>query len=75
MIRVRVKLFAGLRRGRFEDKEFEFQSGAGIDDILCSLNLKREDASIVLINGRHSSYETEINDGDIIALFPATGGG
>lgn len=74
-MKIKVKLFATLRTGRFEEKAFEFDADADVDYLLKMINLKREDVAIILINGKHAGYDTNIREGDDIALFPAIGGG
>ena len=44
-------------------------------DILDRMNIPQEEVSILLINGFHHKPESEVKDGDIVALFPPVGGG
>ena len=43
--------------------------------ILDRMNIPQEEVSILLINGFHHKPESEVKDGDIVALFPPVGGG
>lgn len=70
-----VKLFATLRQGRFDEKEFDVDDSADVDYLMNMIGVKRDDAAIVLVNGRHGDWNTVISDGDTVAIFPPTGGG
>jgi len=72
---MKVQLFATLRENR--GKEIEVPWFDGIDGyaVLKELALDAGDVKIFLINGRHSDPGTTIKPDDIIALFPAVGGG
>jgi molybdopterin converting factor small subunit len=74
-MKITVKLFAGLRAERFDEKGFDIDGVHDIDHLLKMIDLKREDVTIIFINGRHAGYDTVISDGDIVALFPPIGGG
>lgn len=74
-MRVTVKLFADLRKGRFEEKVFDIDNSADLDYLMNMISVKREEVSIVLVNGRHAEWDTVISDGDTVAIFPPTGGG
>lgn len=39
------------------------------------LGLPLAEIKIVMLNGRHASFDTRINDNDRIGYFPAVGGG
>ncbi|MDW7672084.1 MAG: MoaD/ThiS family protein [Bacillota bacterium] len=76
---VKVKLFSSLREHR-EDKEcikecsFDLNDGTTVADAADKLQVKKEDIKIVLINGRDAELTSEIKEGDVVALFPPTGG-
>lgn len=70
-----VRLFATLRRGR--EKVYHLDA-AGFPDgtsVLAHLNIPREEVAIFLRNGFHSPTDVALQDGDIVAIFPPTGGG
>ena len=46
-----------------------------VSDALEILRIPEEEVAICLINGRHSSVEDEVQNGDILAIFPPVGGG
>ena len=72
---VEVRLFAGLREGRGKIIMMEPESVKNVQDIMDRLNIQRKEVNILLINGFHQKPETQVNDGDIVSLFPAVGGG
>lgn len=74
-IKITVKLFATLRRGRFENDTKKFPTGATVRDVIDKLNIPDEKVSIIFINGRHAKRDHELEDGDRLALFPPVGGG
>lgn len=74
-MRITVKLFATLREGRFISKEMEYADGAIIRQVVDDLSIDHKDAAIIFVNSRHAPLDRELCDGDILALFPAIGGG
>lgn len=76
---VKVKLFSTLREHR-EDKDcvkecsFDLSDGKTVEDAARKLDVKKEDIKIILINGRDAELDSEIKEGDVVALFPPTGG-
>lgn len=75
MLKVKIKLFATLRRGRFEIDEREFESGTTINSILKNLDLPEKDVSIIFFNGHHAYPGYQVKNEDTIAFFPPIGGG
>ena len=74
-MKVTVKLFASLRKGRFAVYDFDYQEGATIGHILASLHISEEEAAIIFINARHGAPDSPLNEGDLVAIFPPVGGG
>ncbi len=74
-MQVTVKLFASLSRGRFAVGVFDGEAALTVRDILASLKIPEEEASIIFINGRHEDVDAAVRDGDTLALFPPVGGG
>jgi len=70
-----IQLFATLREGRGKTVEIEWYKGIDGFAVLKELRLEPEEVKIFLINGLHSIPDVEIKPDDIIALFPAVGGG
>lgn len=72
---IEVRLFAGLREGREKIYYIEPDTVRNVQDIMDLLHISREEVNIMLVNGFHQKPDTEVNDEDIVALFPAVGGG
>jgi sulfur carrier protein len=74
-MKVEVKLFATFRNGRWKTKVLSLEDDASIKEVLHLLEIKDEALGIALINGKHSTLESTLRDGDVLALFPPIGGG
>jgi len=75
MIRVTVKLFATLRKDRFDVTDGEFPDGSNTGDIVRKYDIPEKDVTLIFINGRHGEFDTALSDGDTLSLFPPVGGG
>lgn len=74
-MRVMIKLFATLREGRFKAETRELPEHASVQDVLASLNIKPEETAIILVDGRDAHPEQELQDGNVLSVFPPVGGG
>jgi molybdopterin converting factor small subunit len=72
---VTVKLFATLRKNRFDEKDFELPNGVTAGEIINMVAIPPTEVTLIFVNGRHSMPETKLTDGDTLALFPPIGGG
>lgn len=72
---ITIKLYANLRENRGKELKIDHKEKVTVEDILLQLEIEREDASIILINGVHSKLDTELKDEDKLLLFPPVGGG
>ncbi|MBQ8830068.1 MAG: MoaD/ThiS family protein [Oscillospiraceae bacterium] len=72
---IEVRLFATLREGRGKVMMLPAESFKNAGEIIAYLDIPPEEVSILLINGFHNKPESEVKDGDIVALFPPVGGG
>ena len=75
MIKAEVRLFAYFREGREKNQIMEFEEGTTISQVIEALNIDEKEVSIALLNGIDGSLDRQIEDGDIVALFPPVGGG
>lgn len=75
MIQISVKLFATLRRGRFDRRMIECAEGTVIRDIVKLLEIPEKEAAILFVNSRHARLDTILEEGDALAIFPPVGGG
>ena len=83
-MKIKLRLYATLQKylppgtGNSET-DMELPEAATITDVLDSLSVPVNLAHIVFINGRHvlrpDIPARQLQDGDILAVFPAIGGG
>ncbi|HQI81700.1 MAG TPA: MoaD/ThiS family protein [Deltaproteobacteria bacterium] len=74
-MKVTVKLFATLRRGRFDVNTLDCPDGTRVQDIVRQLAIEEKDAAIIFLNSRHAGLSTTLGEGDTLAIFPPVGGG
>ncbi len=74
-MKVYVKLFANLRDNRKNEQFMDLSEGMTPRDVIEKLEIPFEEVAIIMINGRRKTPDTELVEGDILALFPAVGGG
>ncbi|MDD2587119.1 MAG: MoaD/ThiS family protein [Syntrophomonadaceae bacterium] len=74
-MQVKVKLFFTLRRGRSRVVDIQLNPGATVKEVIINLGIKPSEVAIVMVNGHYSNMEKQVDDGDIVALFPPIGGG
>ena len=80
-MRVHVKLYATLQRYAPPSTEigqqFEVElDGTTIGNLIHHLGFKMDQAKIVMVNGnRVMDLDTELNESDLIVIFPPVGGG
>ena len=72
---VEVKLFATFRENRFKEKQMELADAGSPADILAGLNIPTDLVGILLVNGRNASFDKKLTGNDVVAIFPAIGGG
>lgn len=80
MIDIELKLFGELRTyvlgiGIGKSKSIRCKNGTTIRDILNLFEIPLEQTKIILVNGRAKMFDYKLNDGDILAIFPAIAGG
>ena len=74
-MQVTVKLFAFFRTGRTPIEVCEYPAGTTVADVVAQKGIPEADVGIMLVNHRHVKLDSELADGDILALFPLLGGG
>jgi molybdopterin converting factor small subunit len=72
---ITIKLFASLRKGRFDVKERGYVPGLTCSRIIYDIGIPEKEVRLMFVNGRHASLEDQLADGDTLALFPPIGGG
>jgi molybdopterin synthase sulfur carrier subunit len=74
-MKVTVKLFSSLQKDRFIIGSYNGAAVLTVRDILASLKIPEEEASIIFVNGRDRDVDAVVRDGDTLAVFPPVGGG
>ena len=74
-MKIIVKLFATLRKGRFEEKIIDLPVGVNIDQIVRQIDLPEKDVNLIFVNGRNADFNTPLSEGDTVSFFPPVGGG
>lgn len=72
---LQIKLFATLREGRGKIVTKEFSSPTTPKKVLEDLNITEEDVAILLVNGVDGNLDQELQEGDVLSIFPPVGGG
>lgn len=75
MKKITVKLFAYFRDNRFKIEEREITDDTTVGDIVDTLKIDREEVGVLMINSRHTTFETSPRENDVLAIFPVVGGG
>ncbi len=73
-MKVKIKLFASLRKFGPDEQVIELPENATIDDAVNSLNIPQT-ALLRIVNGEHRPLNHTLKDGDDLALFPPIAGG
>ena len=79
-MRVRVKLYASLRRfaGDVPPGDFievELPEGATLTDLIQHLQIPAEEAKLTFVNGRSQPLDWQLQPNDEVGIFPPIGGG
>ncbi len=74
-MKITVKLFATLRDYGENISEIEVSENAIPLDVIKLMSIPVEDVSIIMVNGRRLMESIQLNEGDVLALFPPVGGG
>lgn len=74
-MQITIKMFATLRKGRFEEKSLEFPYGTTVGGVIRELELPEKEVTLIFINGRHGDVTKILSAGDTLSLFPPVGGG
>lgn len=75
LVLITIKLFATLRDNRFKTAQKEYAEGTSVADVLHDLKIEKEKVSLIFINGRPKSSESQLFGNDTLSLFPPVGGG
>jgi len=75
-ITIHLKLFARLaRRLPANAESYPPPEGLRVQDLVQALDIRRDEAQLIFINGRRVTPEAILSDGDRVGIFPPVGGG
>ncbi len=80
-MQITVRLLASYRRYLPQDHDakeeflYEIASGARVGDVVSGLPIPPDDTCTFFVNGRHAARDQILQAGDVLAVFPAVGGG
>jgi molybdopterin synthase sulfur carrier subunit len=74
-MKITVKLFAYFRDNRFKVEEREIGMDTTVGDVVDALGIDREEVGVLMINSRHTTFDTHPSEDDALAIFPVVGGG
>lgn len=69
-----VRLFATFRDGRGKKVWIEMDDPTP-RKLLKTLAIEEEEVAILLLNGRDTSFDMKMSEGDYLSVFPPVGGG
>jgi sulfur-carrier protein len=79
-MKIDIALFAYLAdyqpdgKGGRHARAFELAEGTTIADVIASLHLP-DQPRVVFVNNRHAAEDSELHEGDRLAIFPPIAGG
>ena len=53
----------------------EFSKGTTIENVLEKLHIPKEEAKIIFVNRLHQTLDYELQNNDLLVIFPPVGGG
>ena len=79
-MKVRLKLFATFRRylppgTQGSACDVEVPDGTQVSELLSQFGVPGEESPMILVNGRDAAPDRVLQDGNVVAIFPAVAGG
>jgi len=72
---VEVRLFATFRNGRFKIKKIDLSGDCAVRDLLENLDIPASEVGVLMVNGKNVGVDQKLSNDDVVAIFPAIGGG
>jgi len=72
---VEVRLFATFRNGRFKINKLDLPVGCVVRDVLENVEIPVTEVGVLMVNGKNVGFDQKLSDNDVVAIFPAIGGG
>ena len=79
-MKVEVRLFANLAKllppgSQKKRATVIVKKGTTVEELQDKLNIPPKITNIIMVNGVHRKRETELNEGDVVSMFPPIAGG
>jgi sulfur-carrier protein len=74
-MKVTVRLFAFFREGRFIEEEREYPEKTTVAEVIDDLGIEINAVGVTMISSRHCAFDTTLQNGDQLGIFPLIGGG
>ena len=79
-MKVEIRLFANLAKllppgSQKKRAAMTVRKGATVSDLLDKLDVPEKITNIVMVNGVHKNRDTELQEGDVVSVFPPIAGG
>jgi molybdopterin synthase sulfur carrier subunit len=79
-MKVEVRLFANLAKllppgSQNKRATITVKKGATVEDLMDKLDIPQKVTNIIMVNGMHRDRKTELNEGDVVSVFPPIAGG
>lgn len=72
---IKVRLFATLREKRGKELYINLNGSPSVRDLIDSLEIKESDVAILLVNGLDAEISRQLQEKDVVSIFPPVGGG
>jgi molybdopterin synthase sulfur carrier subunit len=79
-MKVEVRLFANLAKllppgSQNKRATITVKKGATVEDLMDKLDIPQKVTNIIMVNGMHRDRKTELNEDDVVSVFPPIAGG
>jgi len=72
---IKVRLFATLREKRGKEVTTVLSDSPTARELIHSLGIKESEVAILLVNGLDAKLDRQLQEKDVVSIFPPVGGG
>ena len=72
---IKVRLFATLREKRGKKLTIVLSNSSTVRELIDSLGINESEVSILLVNGLDAKINRQLQEKDVVSIFPPVGGG
>jgi len=72
---IKVRLFATLRENRGKELAVFLSNSPNVRAVIDSLGIKESEVAILLVNGLDAKLDRQLQEKDVVSIFPPVGGG